>query len=272
MRQLQRTIFSILCLLALAVPAGAGIHYQATSSTQVPGQGEQRVLVDARVSGDKAKVEFRESGNPLFGKGSYLLTRDGGKTLLLVDPQERTYARLDLQAILSLTGGILQGMGPLLKVEFSDPKVEKLGEEDGGTVAGLPTRHVRYRTSYAMKMRVLGMGNESSVVSEQEVWSTGELADPALGVWLRAEPLRTGNEQFDKLIAAEAVKVQGFPLKMVTTTTSTPRKGKPTVTKSSLEVTHLERDVAVPDSTFELPQGYQETEMPLPALVPGARQ
>lgn len=272
MRQLQRTVLSMLLLLAVAVPAGAGIRYQATSTTQVPGQREQRVLVDAQVSGDKAKVEFRESGNPLFGQGSYLLTRDGGKSMLLVDPEERTYARLDLQAMLSVTGGILQGMGPLLKVEFTDPKVEKLAEGDGGTVVGLPTRHVRYRTSYTMKMRVLGMGNESSVVSEQDVWSTGELQDPALGVWLRAEPMRTGNEQFDKLIAAEAVKVQGFPLKMVTTTTSTPKKGKPTVSTTSLEVSRLERDVAVPDSTFELPQGYQETEIPLPAMVPGARQ
>jgi hypothetical protein len=146
--------------------------------------------------------------------------------------------------------------------------VERLLDEDGGTVAGLPTRHLKLRTSYTLTVKVFGMGNATDVVSEQDVWATTRLVDPALGVWLRAEPPRTGNAELDKLIAAEAGKFQGFPLKMVTVTTSTQKKGnKTTTTRSTMEVTQLDTGAAVPASAFEVPAGYEKVE-----LMPMARE
>jgi hypothetical protein len=162
-------------------------------------------------------------------------------------------------------------MGPLLKLQFSDPKVEKLLDEDGGTLLGLPTRHVRYRTSYTMTVKVFGMGSSSDVVTEQDVWLTQKLQDVALGLWLRADPPRTGNEQLDKLIASGRGKVQGFPLKSVIASTSTDKKkGTQTVTHTTMEVTQLDASAAVPPSSFEIPAGYTETQM-LPAAKQGGR-
>jgi uncharacterized protein DUF4412 len=249
--------------VALAAPASAGIHYTAVTNTEDAAGKSARMEVEGWVDGEKAKVLFKNSDNPAAHSGTYLVTRDGGKTLYLVDPEEKTYAEWDLAALLGLAGNILQGMGPLLKFEFSDPKVEKLAEEDGGPLLGLPTRHTRFRTSYTMKMRVFGIGNSADTVSEQEIWSTTRLQDPALGVWLRTDPPRTGNAEFDKLIAAEREKVSGFPLKTVTVNTTTQKKGKQNVTRSTMEVTKLENQ-AVAGATFEIPAGYQETQM-LPA-------
>jgi hypothetical protein len=263
MTHLRRlTLFLILSLAVLAgVPAFAGIHYKAVTKTDAQNQAGN-VEVEGWVAGEKAKVEFKESANPMAKSGAYLITKDGGKTIYLVDPKEKTYAEWDLQAMLGLVGSVMQGMGPLLKVEFSDPKVEKLLDEDGGTVAGLPTRHTRYRTSYNMKVRVLGMGNEASVVNEQDIWATDKVADVALGVWLRSDPPRTGNEQFDKLIASEMDKVAGFPLKTVTVSTTTQKKkGQTTTTRSTMEVTQLDTSANVPASAFEIPAGYQETQL-----------
>jgi len=160
-----------------------------------------------------------------------------------------------------LVGSVMQGMGPLLKMEFSDPKVEKLLDEDGGTVVGLPTRHTRYRTSYTMKVKVLGMGNEANVVTEQDIWATDKLQDIALAVWLRSDPPRTGNPQFDKLIAAEVDRTKGFPLKTVTVSTTTQKKGNPTTTRSTMEVTQLDTSANVAAASFEIPAGYQETQL-----------
>jgi uncharacterized protein DUF4412 len=250
-----------LAILAGAVPARAGLRYQAvTTSEGRAGRGNE-MKVEGWVSGDKARVEFKESGNPMAKSGTYILTKDGGKTLYLVNPEEKTYAQWDLNAMLGMVGGIMNGMGPILKLEFSDPKFEKISEEDGGTLLGFPTRHYKFRTSYSMKMRVLGFGNASDTVTDQEVWATTKFADPGLKVWLRSEPPKTGNEQFDKLIAAEAEKqrVSGFPLKSVSTTTTTQR-GKQTVTHYALEVTQLETK-PVPDASFEIPAGYKETQM-----------
>jgi Domain of unknown function (DUF4412) len=284
MKTTRRTLPLLLTLSALAAfaaPSFAGIHYQAVTTQEGTGPTSRHAgergptgptKVESWVSGDKARVEFKEGGgNPMTKSGSYLITKDGGKTLYLVNPEDKTYAKWDLSAMLGAVGGVMNGMGAFLKIEFTDPKVEKLAEEDGGTVAGLPTRHYKFRTSYSTKVKVFGLANSSDVTSDQDIWATTKLTDGAMKVWLRAEPPRTGNEQFDKLISAEMEKhrVAGFPLKTVTVTTSTGKKGT-TTRKSTMEVTLLETK-PVADSKFEIPGDYKETEMQVPAGERGER-
>lgn len=260
MKKLIQTTVLALTLIAGAVPGFAGVHYKAVTRNQDAQSKSADIQVEGWVSGDKARVEFTGK-NPTGADGAYLITRDGGKVIYLVNPEDKTYAEWDVQALLGAAGAVMQGMGPLLKFEVSDPKVEKLAEEDGGAILGIPTRHVRYRTSYTMKIKVFGMGNVSDVVSEQDVWTSDRLQDRALGVWLRSEPPKTGNPDLDKLVNSQ-YKIQGFPLKMVTVTTSTPqKKGQPTVTRSTMEVTQLDASATVPDSRFAIPAGYQETQM-----------
>src|SRR5882757_4344298 len=77
-------------LFVAAAPAFAGIHYKSTTKSEGPrGQGSE-VQVEGWVAGEKARVEFKESSNPspATQKGTYLLTKDGGKTLYLVNPEE----------------------------------------------------------------------------------------------------------------------------------------------------------------------------------------
>lgn len=266
---MRRTLLSFAALLLLAaLPAAAGFRYEAVTKTD--GQAGGNTKVEGWVSGEKAKILFRDSDQPFAESGTYLLTRDGGKTIYLVNPEEKTYAEWDLQAMLGMAGAITGGaMGPLLKMDFSEPQVQQLADEDGGTVAGHPTRHTKFRTSYTVTVKVMGMGNTSDVVTEQDLWTTDQLQDVGLGVWLRASP-RSGNEQLDKLIATEMKKVQGFPLKSVTVSTTKGKKGKETVTRTTMEVTALERaDVA--DASFALPVGYKETQL-LPPGLAGQRQ
>lgn len=263
-RSLAVAVAASAAILLAAAPCAAGIHYQATTRTEGATERQSaNVQVEGWVAGEKAKVEFKESGgNPITQKGSYILTKDGAKTLYLVNPEEKTYAEMDLSGLLGAAGAVMNGMGPLLKIQFSEPKVEKLLDEEGGALLGIPTRHYKFRTSYSTTVKVLGMGSSSDVVTEQEVWSTAKLSDLGLGVWLRAEPPRTGNAEFDKLINAEAFKIQGFPLKMITVTTSTDKKkGKSTTTRSTMEVTQLDASASIPAGAFEIPAGYEETQL-----------
>jgi hypothetical protein len=259
--------FAILFTLAAGVlaaagssPAGAGVHYKSTTHTQDAAERSRDIEVEGWVDGGKAKVEFKESGNPAFQAGTYLLTQNGGELIYLVNPEEKTYARFDLEAMMGMVGNVLQGMGGLVKFEVSEPKVEKLADEDGGKLVGLSTRHYRFRTSYTMRVKVFGMGQPSAVVTEQDVWSTQELSDAGFGIWLRKAPPRIGNEDLDRLVNTEMEKIHGWPLKMVTTSTSTGKKGKPTTTRTTMEVTLLEK-TSVPASAFALPAGYKEVEM-----------
>ena len=264
MKKLTLSLVSIACLLA-AVPAFAGIHYKSIAKTEAEGGRARASSTQAEgwVAADKAKVAFLEStDNPIAQQGTFIITKDGGKTLYLVNPKDKTYAQWSLQGMLGAVGSVMNGMGPLLKIQFTDLKSEKVAEEDGGTILGVPTRHYKFRTTYVASVKVLGMGNTSNVVSEQDVWATTKLSDVGLSVWLRAEPPRTGNSEFDKLIAAQTGHFQGYPLKMVTVTTNTDTKrNRTTTSRTTMEVTQLDTNAAVPGSTFEIPAGYKETQI-----------
>ena len=251
--------------LLAAAPGFAGIHYKSVSHTESEGSRGRSSDVQAEgwVAADKAKIAILESqDSPVAQQGTYILTKDGGKTLYLVNPKDKTYARWNLQGMLGTIGAVMNGMGPLLKIQFTDLKSEKVAEEDGGKILGIPTRHYKFRTTYVASVKVFGMGNTSNVVSEQEVWTTTKLGDPGLGVWLRAEPPRTGNSDFDKLIASQAGRTQGYPLKVVTVSTSTnTKRNQSTTTRTTMEVTQIDAAAAVPASTFEIPAGYKETQI-----------
>ncbi len=252
-------------LASTTLPAAAAIHYRGTTETNnSAGAGNQRIVVDAIVAGNQARVQFLESNSPLLAKGGYLITKDGGKVILMVNPEDKTFTRWDPEAMLKLAGGVMNGMGGLVKMEFTQPKVEKLVDEDGGSLLGLPTHHVKIRTSYSMQVRVLGMKNQSDSVSVQDVWFTRSLNDAGLGVWLRRDPPKSGNAELDKLIVSQMGTIDGLPLKMITETTSTGgRKGdKTTTTKVSMEVTELDTHAPAPSpGSFDVPAGYKEVSM-----------
>ena len=255
MRKLS--VLGVVVLLVFAAHSFAGVYYVAQTTAEGGKSAEkQNMVVKAWASGDGGKVVFEESENPMMGKGTYIITKDGGKTMFLVDPKEKTYMKWDLESMMGLLGGAMK----MMNLKFTDPKVEALGEEPDGLVAGVPTVHYRFRTTYAMSMSFMMMKKNSKVVKDEEIWAATKLADAALGIWLRKAPPKTGNEDMDKLIKAEMGKVQGFPLKRKTVTTSTDEKGKKEVTTITMEVTELQM-VPVPDSTFEIPSDYKETSL-----------
>jgi hypothetical protein len=251
------SVFLVVVLLAVAAQSFAGVVLVAKTTAE-GGKGAEMQNSTAKtwVSGDKGKTLFEESSNTLMAKGSYIITKDGGKTMYLVNPKDETYMRWDLDSLMGMAGGAMK----MMNMKFTDPKVEALGEEPDGLIAGVPTVHYRFRTSYTMSMSFMMMKKTSKVVKEEEIWAAPKLVDAALGIWLRKTPPKTGNEDLDALIAAEMGKVEGFPLKRKTVTTSTDEKGKVETNTVTMEVTELQM-VPVPDSTFEVPAGYKETSM-----------
>ena len=161
--------------------------------------------------------------------------------------------------MLGLAEGVMEDMGPLLGIELSNARLERLPEQEGGAVAGLPTRLYRFRTRYTSRVRVLGIDRTTDTLIEQDIWRTDKLRDPALGVWLRCDPPRTGDARLDQSLAAALSRAPGFPLKVSTAVTSGPA-GEKSVTRATMEVTQLEA-AAIPDGGFELPAGYTEKQI-----------
>lgn len=59
------------------------------------------------VEGDLGKVLFdqKDKDNPM-ANGNYLLTRDGGATVFLVNPKEKTYAPFSIAKALSVVSSL----------------------------------------------------------------------------------------------------------------------------------------------------------------------
>lgn len=258
---MKRYVVTILTGVLIAASASAGIYYEAKTTAQGGrGADAQRATVKAWVDDDNAKVEFVETGNPLLSAGGYMLTRDGGETMYFVNPKDKTYAKYDVKAMMQFAGG----MTKMVNLKITNPRVEKLEERPGGVVLGMPATYYKFRTTYGSSMSVMGFKSESQTETVQEMWVVSELLGRAFGTWLRKEPPSMGDPEMDKLIALEMGKVQGVPLKMVTTSTVTEsKKGRTETTTVTMEVTKLEK-VPVPESTFVIPANYTETQlMPL---------
>ena len=251
-----------------ASQAFAGLYYEAkTSASGRKGADMQNSTVKAWVAGDKAKVGFAESENPMAKAGMYMITTDGGKTVYMVNPEDKQYFAWDVDSLAGMAGGMMK----MMNMKITDPKVVKVGEEKGDTIVGLPTVHYTYNISYAQSMKFMMIKKNSKITKVQEVWTAPKLVDAALGTYLRKEPPSVGDDEFDKLMKAEMAAMQGFPLRMKMVQTDTDEKGKSETTTTVIEVTKLELEFATPDSTFVIPPDYEEVQMPA-MMGPGGGQ
>jgi len=89
-------------LLPLSAAIAEGYYYEATTVDQLEnGKERSRSQVRGWIDGPAAKIEFADQKGTMFKPGSYLLTKDAGRTLYLVDPKEKAYSRWDLEAMLA---------------------------------------------------------------------------------------------------------------------------------------------------------------------------
>jgi hypothetical protein len=236
-------------VLLLTASAHAGVVYSATTKSTT-GQAVAATSVRGYIQGPNARLEFLQGSS--IAPGTYVLTRDGGKSFVQIDPEHKTYTRWQgPQSNIALTAE-----AKAAKTSVTDPKIEKLLDEDGGLILGMPTRHVRYRTSYSFTITLL-RPHTTHMISEDDIWITQQIKDPALKQWLTAE---TG-EQTDALTRSELAKINGVPLKRVTKLTSIEEDGEAEDTHTEMNVTRIEQRT-LPRSTFGIPAGYKERAAP----------
>ncbi len=269
---LRRTTLFAAALILAPVALSAGWYYEAVTTTESdqPG-GSGTMTVRAWVDGDATKIEFVDGDESGFmAAGNYIVTNDAGETTYLVNPSEQTYAPFNLGELMNTAGAMMEGMGDMFKIEFTDIATEKISEGPGGSILGYSTKHLQYRTNYTMNMAIMGMKSQQQVDIAQDMWVADAFDPRAFAVWLRPDKRMAGMfEGMDELLEAEFSKIDGIPLKavMVQNTTSTGGGfpgaggggGNSTMTMTT-EVSAL-REESVSADIFTIPAGYTETEL-----------
>ena len=270
---------------SLSSPASAGLVF----TQQIRGDGDaakyQSMTMRTSIDTGGAKMEILSSGNPIMEAGNYILIQPDADAMLLVNPEEKSYASLDLGQLLGAVGQMMGGQesqAPAKK--YPDPVVEKLLEEDGGTMLGRPTKHFRWRTQYTMGMNLpMGMSMEIATDQTEDVWVADIAIDPKI---LRSfEKMGAGAslpENFQKIVEAAKKTQSGFPLKRIlvsktkSTSTGTGMMARMMAKSAAkqeaegpqttiFEVTEL-AEQKVPASAFAIPPGYTETELMAPGM------
>lgn len=248
------SIFALLCLVTHQ--ASAGWYFEVKTTGDGAGGQAQADMINsvARtwVSGDNMKSEFVESKNPMMPAGTYMVSTNGGASIALVNPAKKTYAPFD---VAGFAGGAMKMMGGMMKL--TEPKVEKLLDEDGGKLLGQPVRHYKFRTTYRMEMNMVFMKTSTQVENIQEIWAATKIQDAGAAFWKNKNSFSSGDENFDKLIRGEMEKIQGLPLKQTTISRTTDQNGSVTEAQMTMEVTSL-KEQKLDNSVFAIPADYTE--------------
>ena len=249
-------------MVVFVVSAFAGVEWRAQTVTEAKAKAQSNTIimqVFASAGNVKQVFESVDKENEMFQKGSYWLFKAADNTLYMVNPAEKTFSRLPLNAMMQMTGVV----GKLVKIKISNPVInnEKLGTE---TVLGYPCLHSKQLMEYDMEVKIAIIKTRSHERVEKEIWSTTKFKGMAeMAEAFRFRDFKTGMEDLDKLIEAQ-VKADaglGFPLKMITVNTSVDKKGKEKVTsRQTMEVLSL-GNKNIPASFFDIPAGYEEKQM-----------
>lgn len=254
-------------LLGFSPVSLAGVTFTQVTTID----GKRTAVTRISSDGGNAKMEIVEApDNPFMPRGSYMLYTAG--EMLLVNPAQRTYARFD--------SSMLEGMAEMAgQMEFTDVEFEKVVDEPGESIAGYPTRHYQFKSSWAMSMQGMPVKTEQSTV--EDLWTT-----TAIELDLPATPLSSMSgmpSQVAEIVDNQGLRqVEGMPLKHVSVqSTKVNMSGLGALgglgarlggrmlsggaagggdTTTTMEVTDI-AEVDVPAATFELPDGYQETQL-----------
>ncbi len=255
----------------------AGITYDfrvSTSSVQGDNSKELSVMAGrGQVTATNARIELSEArnGGPMFtGKDGYVVVKDGGATMYMVDPGEKQYYAFNMEQMFAGLGSALKMMGGMVKMTMSDVKFDVQDLGAGERIQGYATRHIRQTQSHTLTMSVLGRKNSTTSHDTTDMWIAPELklaGNPFLQLGAAASGIDFGSPEYKKQFQAAQARIPaGFPLKSVTRNHSTDDKGRPSLTISTMEVTNFQKgDIAA--STFAIPGDYKEVQMPFAELA-----
>ncbi len=255
---MKKTVLGVAVVVLLTGHAAfAAVQYEYFQTTRSEGD-EHAADFNARafIDGQRSRIDFI-SGNT-YPPGTYMISTDGARRLLFVDPTQKQYTEVNTLGIASVIGT------SNIVIDNLQSSVTRL--DDSKVVAGIPTDHYRLTMTYDITVTFRNMPLKQSVRTIIDKWTTvrfGEVADAF------ANSAQTGNTKVDELIAAETTKIRGFPLRQMVQITTINDNGQALGTRLVLpaartkvrEMTVISiSEVAPDDNRFRIPAGYQRTD------------
>ena len=263
-------------LFAAAVPVTDGMSYEFVMKSIAKEGAKETVTLRGRgtYAGDDSKLEILDAngagGSDMYGKkGSYFIVKDGGKEMLLVDPNSKEYMKWDIGAMMAGMSKVVNAVGGLVKMQISEVKIDAQDLGAGETVQGYPTRHIRMVQNYTVSASMFGKKSTSRTETTTDYYFAPSLkiANPfvansqQMAMMSQFDMFKNADYQSQYAAANAKLPKNGVPLKTVTKTVTTDEKGKSETATTIMEMVNF-KAANIPSSAFAVPSDYKMVEMP----------
>ena len=256
----MKTLMVTVALALVSVSASAAIQYDFVQKNTTPDNVNPVTELTARatVDGDRSRVDFM--GGTLYPPGTYVISTDGSRRLLFVDPTKEWFTEVNMASVATALASST--------IRVSNVKTTLEPKDDRPIIAGHATEHSRLTLTYDVSVTIKSIPLKQHVRTEIETWVTPHFAGAAATAL--AANMRTGNPEIDAVLDVETMKVKGFPLRQIVTTRTVadmpPTKSKLEIPASKtiireMWVTSIREVNALP-SAFIIPATYRRADQP----------
>lgn len=254
---MRKTTLAIILLLATR-SGWAGVSYEFVQSTQSDIEQIPATTLTGRalIDGPRSRVDF-VTGN-IYAPGAYVISTDGSRTLLFVDPISKSYSEVNSSAIAASYGAN--------NIKLDNFKTNTTLLQDHPTIAGIRTDHYHLTISYDITLQYGTRPLTQRVSEEIDKWTTTRFGDVS-DAFFAGGSVKTGNPKLDELIDTETRSIKGFPLRQTIVMRTTNPMGVAPGTQlkltnvrtqqRELSITKIQEQVA--DATaFQIPVAFKK--------------
>lgn len=253
----MKVLMPLVLAVFAALPAMAGLAYRFESTSS--GLAATKIAGTVQAEGRDMRIVLSSGDGTMFKTGAVALTRDGGGTVTVLDPSAKTYYVLALADIAG-GGALLESLRQAVDFRIENEKSGVRDAGDGGKVEGFPTRRALVDVAYDIVIDAMGQKMRMQMASTTETWFTTAIGAEYTN-FFQQRAFKTGIDALDKVLAAQAAAVKGFPLKQVATV-RVRQNGQEITNVTTTTVTGVQRK-AFPVTVFAMPAGYRKVESPL---------
>ena len=177
---------------ARCVAAGTerGVRYTFTMPSRDDGDDTSRGMV--RAAGDRTRIDLQGSSGK---SSSWLLVTDGGRTVAVVNPGERSFTEMSADKFANIIGTAMRVVDAFLTLEVEDVTVETQRVGPGGTIAGRPTERWALVQEFVVNVGMFGK-------------TTPQLHRVVTDYWIARDTDMPRNPLFEMLAGAETALAQ----------------------------------------------------------------
>jgi hypothetical protein len=212
------------------------------------------------VVGDRARIEIRDGEND-EGERVYLLLTNGGRTLVTVKPDERTYSEMDAARLEGIIGTAMRAVDELVTMNMVNSNVngERLG--DGGSIAGVPTQRFRLTQEYAMDVGAFGQTERMRQRIVTDYWVNPRAGAPRNPLVELVTTAPTALAQSDEKFVERSARTRASlfsapPLKVVVRASKWEHDGDTEEETFEYEITRI-LPASIDERALRVPQGYR---------------